>query len=610
MNHLRNVFLFATLLLWNKICFAQNERRDSLMRILPSLHDSARVDCLNSLCAYYSQGNSISIGSIKRDSVIHFASHAYNEAKKLNYFHGIAESLTHKAEAEEIADNFTGMEIFYREAISWYRKTLNKNGLAATYELLGYSLYAQSYYTEAIKYVDSAFELYKKGGDVVRMYQSIGLSACIYYEKGSYEKFFELEKQGLEMAKQNNDDAFCRFQLISIGHLYSYFDDYITALEYYHQACRNLNRLTDSALLGSFSLYIAELFTDLKQYDSAKYYCDFMDTTDPRAKRFYLFSTGRLFYSQDQYEKALSNFLRGLQYNREANDRNQIMCSLNEISKTYLKMGKADKALKYARECLNMAVQTGTIESVKNSFQIISSAHEYFKQYDSSFLYYKKYLVLQDSTLNKKLKGKLIAYKYEQQFVLLNKEKEKQKAELKGEVVLKKILIGSICFLLILIFIIFRNITLKRKNEAHLRELAENELQIQKLEGEKTKAELQQQTSELQMQALRAQMNPHFVFNSLNSIHRFILQNNRVQASEFLTKFSRLIRLILQNSQTSLITLESELESLSLYLDLESLRFDYYFSYNISIAPEMDISMLKVPPLIIQPYVENAIGMV
>jgi LytS/YehU family sensor histidine kinase len=118
---------------------------------------------------------------------------------------------------------------------------------------------------------------------------------------------------------------------------------------------------------------------------------------------------------------------------------------------------------------------------------------------------------------------------------------------------------------------------------------------------------LKQKSSELEMQALRAQMNPHFIFNSLNSINRFILQNNKTQASEYLTKFSKLIRLILQNSEAALIPLESELESMELYLDLEALRFDYKFGYKISVPKDLDISALKVPPLIIQPYAENAI---
>ena len=132
-------------------------------------------------------------------------------------------------------------------------------------------------------------------------------------------------------------------------------------------------------------------------------------------------------------------------------------------------------------------------------------------------------------------------------------------------------------------------------------------LQLERSEKERQMAELKQKATELEMQALRAQMNPHFIFNSLNSINRFILQNNRLQASEYLTKFSKLVRMILQNSQASLITLESELESLGLYLEMEALRFNYHFDYKISVPKDLDIEVLKVPPLIIQPYVENAI---
>lgn len=132
-------------------------------------------------------------------------------------------------------------------------------------------------------------------------------------------------------------------------------------------------------------------------------------------------------------------------------------------------------------------------------------------------------------------------------------------------------------------------------------------LQLERSEKEKQLANLKRKTTELEMQALRAQMNPHFIFNSLNSINRFILQNNRTQAAEYLTKFSRLIRLILQNSQVPAISLDSELDSLQLYLELEALRFDQHFDFRIVVDPELDVSTIKVPPLIIQPYAENAI---
>lgn len=132
-------------------------------------------------------------------------------------------------------------------------------------------------------------------------------------------------------------------------------------------------------------------------------------------------------------------------------------------------------------------------------------------------------------------------------------------------------------------------------------------LGMERSEKEKELSRLQHRTAQLEMHALRAQMNPHFLFNSLNSINRFIIQNNSEQASEYLTKFSRLMRLILQNSQHELIPLENELEALKLYLELEAVRFDHHFSYAIKIDEHLDVAVLKVPPLIIQPYAENAI---
>jgi len=132
-------------------------------------------------------------------------------------------------------------------------------------------------------------------------------------------------------------------------------------------------------------------------------------------------------------------------------------------------------------------------------------------------------------------------------------------------------------------------------------------LQLERSQKEKELADLRHKTSELEMHALRSQMSPHFIFNSLNAINRFILMNNKAQASEYLTKFSRLVRLILQNSQAAFITLESELEALQLYLELEALRFEQHFEFKIKVDKELDLSMLKVPPLIIQPYAENAI---
>jgi LytS/YehU family sensor histidine kinase len=156
-------------------------------------------------------------------------------------------------------------------------------------------------------------------------------------------------------------------------------------------------------------------------------------------------------------------------------------------------------------------------------------------------------------------------------------------------------------------FLIFRHARLNRKKELAQQLVKETQHLLDEKIKQHQVAQLEIEKTQLEMKVLRMQMNPHFIFNSLNSINRFILQNNREQASQYLTKFSKLVRMILQNTQANLISLESELESLELYLDLESLRFNYHFSYSIHIQPEMDISAIIVPPLIIQPFAENAI---
>ena len=142
--------------------------------------------------------------------------------------------------------------------------------------------------------------------------------------------------------------------------------------------------------------------------------------------------------------------------------------------------------------------------------------------------------------------------------------------------------------------------------------LCANKIIKTKADSEKARAEsilmdTRQKMADAEMQALRAQMNPHFIFNCLNSINRYIVKSDQATASLYLTRFARLIRLILDNSNNKSITLASELEALRLYIEMESIRFEKKFTCDISFTEEVYPESIYVPPLIIQPYVENAI---
>ncbi len=135
---------------------------------------------------------------------------------------------------------------------------------------------------------------------------------------------------------------------------------------------------------------------------------------------------------------------------------------------------------------------------------------------------------------------------------------------------------------------------------------AQNRL-VEQQKIQEVQTSFEKKIAETEMTALRAQMNPHFIFNCLNSIKLYTLENDSETASSYLTMFSQLIRLVLDNSRSEKISLMKELQTLRLYIELEAMRFKNKISYHIIIPPDLDQQFTEIPPMLIQPYVENAI---
>lgn len=125
---------------------------------------------------------------------------------------------------------------------------------------------------------------------------------------------------------------------------------------------------------------------------------------------------------------------------------------------------------------------------------------------------------------------------------------------------------------------------------------------------ERERNKIEKQIAGLELRALQAQMNPHFIFNVLNSIQQFVIHNNELAANDYLTRFARLMRLFLESSKNRYVTLETEIDQLSLYLSLEKLRFDDKFEYTIKADVGLSKSEIQIPSMLIQPFAENAIN--
>ena len=144
-------------------------------------------------------------------------------------------------------------------------------------------------------------------------------------------------------------------------------------------------------------------------------------------------------------------------------------------------------------------------------------------------------------------------------------------------------------FIAVVVFTIFR----VRLNQLKREQEKESKMQIEIAKNE--------------LKALRAQMNPHFLFNSLNSIQHYIVSNKEDEAVFYLNHFARLMRIILANSEKTAITLNEEINGLKIYIELEQMRFSHLFEFNIQVAENIDVDYEQIPSMLLQPYVENAI---
>jgi LytS/YehU family sensor histidine kinase len=185
----------------------------------------------------------------------------------------------------------------------------------------------------------------------------------------------------------------------------------------------------------------------------------------------------------------------------------------------------------------------------------------------------------------------------DKQIVVLAGEKEIQEKEIQRQATLKRAFIGGLIAVVLLAGLVVLILRQRLKNQKLL--AAKNE--------EIKEVNFKQQLSELEMKALRAQINPHFLFNCMNSINRMILNGETEDASRYLTKFSKLVRLILENSETPTVSLENELAMLESYIQLEALRFKGKINYQIVLDEMIEPESTYLPSMVLQPFVENAI---
>lgn len=413
-----------------------------------------------------------------------------------------------------------------------------------------------------------------------------------YYSQADYSKALDCYQQALKQAAGLNDESFEAGVYNCIGNIYADMEEYDKALDYYHKdlAAAKLTNNPSEELIALNN--IATVFTEKNELDSALHY--FLQshriaehTGKKKLDAALLNNIAIVYKKKEDYPKAIDVFNKSLALCIETQNRNAQATALNGMAQVYILLNDYSKAEQYSLQSLELAKELNQLQWQTNAYQALTHIYEKQKKYEQALYGYKNYILLRDSVMDEEKKSEIT--RKEMQF-----ESEKKQALADAEINRQKIIknasmAGGIVLLLSSGFVF---VFYKRRRDAI---------------EQKREADFNAEVSDTEMKALRSQMNPHFVFNSLNSIGDYIAKNDAKSADNYLTKFAKLMRLILENSEQKEITLAEDLKALELYMQLESLRMKNKFSYEIKVDEAIDKETTLIPPLILQPFVENSI---
>ncbi len=419
--------------------------------------------------------------------------------------------------------------------------------------------------------------------NIATVYQWFGMfkTAILYYQVAVQGNRTNKNFRGLGMA------------LANLAELYNEMEDPKKAIEYAKEA---LVYLSDVPMpYTQTAANIAELYVNENQIDSALVY---LTITEASANRISLKESqinnqnirSSIYRLQGKYEQAAQLLDSSTRYLSKT-DNSWALCRVLLLrAQLDTTLHNYKSAQLPANQALSIAKKNHFVSLAVAALQQLTAISIKTGDHKAAFQYQSEYLQLKDSLTNAKAKSDAadleISYKTlqkEQQISLLQTENNIKNLQLKSSRQQFVFMLAGVGMLLLLAGIWYY----QRQQR--------NKVKIQKIKAE------------LENQVLRLQMNPHFIFNSLNSIENFIMQNEKRLASDYLNKFARLIRMILDSSRNEVVPVTKDMEALQLYIDLEQLRFNNRFSYKTIVDPALINGDYRVPSLLIQPYVENAI---
>jgi tetratricopeptide (TPR) repeat protein len=490
-------------------------------------------------------------------------------------------------------DNPTQALNFVQEALGMSLSQGDVVNEARCYLLIGEINEQINEWTLALENYTKAYQLlavrYASSTEYNRTLRGLGNT---YLKLANYDQALNYYNQTLALRLSATEKA--ELQL-DISEVYFQKGDYAQALVKVEEIKIN-QKVADDVLLGKIQNQKAKIYARTRNvdqantlYKSSQQNMRAAGNAAPAKEEEALKNTkeeiSEVLREQKRYDEDISLRNQSIDFNLESKNLGEASKDKIELSKSLAAKGETNEAIQQLKEAAALADSVSNPKEQAAAYLNLATLYEKNGRTGDALKTYQKYSEAvsrteQQTEVNQQQKAELIRKQKEIETLsneVVSGQREEQTLLQQQQLVIYGLL-AIIIIILVTSYFIYKNAQAsKRANQL------------------------------LALKSLRGQMNPHFIFNALNSVNQFISQNDERSANKYLSEFSKLMRLVLENSQEDFIPLQKEEEIISLYVKLEHYRFRDKFDYTITIDEELNKETIQLPPMLIQPYIENAV---
>ncbi len=610
---------------------AQNNRIDSLKNEL-TLHkekDTIRVKLLNDLAYAERRANP--------NQAIAYLDESERIAETNNYTKGRAKVLYVRGTIDAIKTNYREGFSNYEKAIKLYDLIGYNIGIAECYKDMGifmshnddtgraleyyekskkiYSEYRKEAelaellfnigwtnakvqnYDEAQTNYLKAIEIVEKTGNKQRLSACWGALAITYSNQGNYPTALDYYNKSLALAERIDSRSDIISSKSNIATIYYYLKNYDKAIEIFNETLKyekDDDKVSSAYTFNNIGLAYKEKGDSQSAYDYFnKANILFKETNNRTGVAYTLNNIGDIYLEANNYKQALQNYEGAKKICLEIKNYKGLCHSNLGLAKVYEQRQNFDEALMFALESKRISVKYQLLKYEAEIEELLSTLYKNIGNYKKALESHQQYKILNDSLFNKENVEKIAQIEYEYKY-----KQALDSASIRELKLTKTVLTTS------------QDLAKTKQNYLWavigilvISILSGSLVFYQKYNNVKVK----NQNIITEQRLLRSQMTPHFIFNSLSVLQGMILNKEEKKSITYLSKFSKLLRLVLENSRDKIVPLIQELDAIDNYMILQNLDADLPYDYSLIVDENIDINLFLIPPMLIQPFIENVI---